>query len=265
LFGNKEGRQILGRLKYDKSVPVRSEAFWNTAKAFPNEAIRIWREALLDRSHAIREMAQSQLARLGITDVASVYRDALAGDPNDATPLLGLGETGNESDLPLIRRYRIAVLPSRRRAAVRGLARIGGESVVGELVNCLQDDSPNVTREARRQLEAPGHVLSGNSLLAVIENDVRPHCREAAVRLIFSMGKWRSLPWLIYAAVHPDPQTAGLARQFIEAWFSPPLCNKIWTKPSSNERGAINIALYRSRESLELPFQQKLDAWLKLV
>jgi HEAT repeat protein len=262
LFGNEEVKQILGKLKQDISGTVRSEAFWNEAQAFPNDAIRIWRDALLDRRFSLRETAQSQLGKMGMADVAPVYRDALARNPDSVTALLGLGETGNESDLPVIRPCLKDVLPSRRRAAVRGLARIGGEAVTDELVECLRDESPTIVREVRRQLEEPGRVLKGESLLAVVNDESRLHCRQEAIRLIFSMSKWRSLPWLIYAAGHPDPETAGLARQFIEAWFSPPLCNKVWTRPSSKERETIDMALLRSRQSLDLLFQQKLDAWL---
>lgn len=265
VFTGEEVRQILGRLTKDRFNPVRNEAFWSVAKAFPGEASQTWQEALLDSSYTIREMAQSQLAKLGGVGVASVYRQALARSPGNLHALLGLGETGDESDLPAIRHYLTAERPSRRRAAVRGLARIGGEAVTNELIQCLRDDSPGVTREARRQLEGPGRVLSGELLLGIINSDVRPHCRRVAVRLIFDMGKWRSLPWLIYAAVHCDPDTAAQARRFIEAWFSPPLCNKVWTKPSSSEKEAINVALSRSRESFDVPFQQKLDAWLNLT
>ncbi len=265
LLADEEIRQILGRLTKDGYGPVRSEAFWSGAKRFPSEAARTWQEALFDRSYTIREMAQSQLAKLGVTEVASLYRDELARSPDNVPALLGLGETGNETDLQVIRRYLTTGLPRRRRAAVRGLARLGGEGITNELIGCLRDDSPGVTREVKRQLEEPGRVLQGELLLAVVNGDTRLHCRDAAVRLMFSMGKWRSLPWLVYAAVHCDPDTAALAQRFIEAWFSPPLCNKVWTKPSSGEREAINTALSRSRDSLDAAFQHKLDTWLNLT
>jgi hypothetical protein len=43
----------------------------------------------------------------------------------------------------------------------------------------------------------------------------------------FAVAGLGGLPWLIYAARHSDQQTADLARRFIQAWFSPPLCNRV--------------------------------------
>lgn len=232
---------------------MRSEAYQSEAEGQPHEAVNIWKEALLDSSRSIRELARWQLTKLGMKDVAPVYRDALARNPNSRPALLGLGETGDESDLPLVRRYLKASLPSRRRAAVRGLARIGGDAITDELVECIRDDSPSIALEVRLRLEEPGIVLNGESLLAIVADDTRLHCRKEAIRLMFSMSKWRSLPWLIRAAGHSDQETAEFASRYVEAWFSPPLCNKVWTKPSSGEKEAIKTAISQSHISLALP------------
>jgi len=262
VFSTEDQAQVLRKLRKDKSRFVRSTAYWNAAQAHPEDAPAIWHEALLDQSAAIREMAQAQLAKLGTVDVASVYRDAIARNPDNLPALTGLGETGSKSDLPLLRRYLAAGLPSRRRAAIRGVAHIGSEGVVDDLVASLRDDNRSVTREAQRLLGKQGRQLNGESLIAVVNEDNRRHCREAAVRLIVSLGKWRSLPWLIEAAGHPDPHTASLARASLDSWFAPPLCNTVWTKPSNVEWQAIDAALSRSRGTLDPEFWQKLSLWL---
>lgn len=263
LFSQHESRIIFQKLKKDRFGPVRSEAYRHEADAFPHEATGIWRDALLDTSHSIRDMAQFYLAKNGVTDCAQVYRDALAHNPNSVSAIWGLGETGNESDLPVMRCYLKSPFPSRRRAAVRGLAQIGGEVATGELIQCLRDDNQGVTRAAVRQLQQPGRVLNGEWLLTVVGDDPRPHCREVALRLIFKMGKWQGVPWLIHAAGYPDHQIAELARQFIETWFTPPLCYRLQRKPWGKQKEVLDLALSQSRASLDPSFQQKLDAWLQ--
>jgi HEAT repeat protein len=262
LFAAGEAKEVLEKLKRDRFHPVRSEAYRNEAEGQPDEAMTIWKEALLDSSRSVRELARWQLGKLGLQDVAAVYRNALARTPHSLPALLGLGETGNESDLSVIRSYLKATLSSRRRAAIRGLARVGGDAVTDELIECLQDDSPTMAREVRQRLEEPGRVLKGELLLAIVNEDGRLHCRQEAIRAIFSMGKWKSLPWLIRAAGHSDRDTAAFAHRFIENWFSPPLCNKVWTRPSSDEKENIDAALSQTRTSIDLPLLRRLDGWL---
>lgn len=165
-FASDEVKQILGKLKRDHFFrPVRSEAYWSEAQAFPDEAAEIWKEALFDSSYSIREMAQWQLAKMGKGDVAPLYREKFVRTPDSLPALIGLGGTGDQSDLPMIRRHLKAVLPKWRRAAVYGLAHIGGEAVTSELVECLRDDSRSVVREVRRRLEEPERVLDGKFLI----------------------------------------------------------------------------------------------------
>jgi hypothetical protein len=83
------------------------------------------------------------------------------------------------------------------------------------------------------------------------------------VQLIFAKGKWQSLPWLIRIAFQADEATASPARRFIEAWFSPPLCNKVFTKPSSDEKKAIEEAMDGLRPKQNDTFLAKVKEWLR--
>jgi hypothetical protein len=80
--------------------------------------------------------------------------------------------------------------------------------------------------------------------------------------LIFEKGKWDGLPWLISAADHSDESVATNAQSFVEAWFSPPLCNRVFTRPSPSEMAAIEAAVSAKRESLPKPFLEKLTGWV---
>lgn len=145
---------------------------------------------------------------------------------------------------------------------MRAFAKLGGESVVAELLDYLQDDSPAVIREVRKYLEASPSALDGDWLYHLAIEDHRRHVRETALRLINAMGKWTSLPWLIRASVQRDHSTAEFAQALVEAWFTPPGCNRVFTRPSRHERQAIIEALDESRREMEETFLRKLDLWL---
>jgi hypothetical protein len=78
--------------------------------------------------------------------------------------------------------------------------------------------------------------------------------------LIVGKGKWQSIPWLIRIASLPDENLASTARQFIEAWFSLPLCNKVFTMPSQDERREIEAAI---SQGVNEDLRVKLRTWLQ--
>ncbi len=135
--------------------------------------------------------------------------------------------------------------------------------MVAELLQYLQDDSPAVIREVRKHLEASPSTLDGEWLCHLATEDHRRHVRETALRLINAMGKWPSLPWLIRASVQRDRSTAEFAQALVEAWFTPPGCNRVFTTPSRHERQATIEALDESRREMEESFLRMLDVWLK--
>ncbi|MFI5461080.1 MAG: HEAT repeat domain-containing protein [Isosphaerales bacterium] len=244
-------------------MPVRREALISQADTSSDSGRGVWRQALLDGSASIRELARFHLGKLGEIHWPGVYRRTLIEQPRSLAALSGLGETGDRSDLIAIRSFLESPLPGRRRAAVRAFAKLGGESVVADLIGYLQDDSPGVVREVRKHLGASPSALDGKWLCRVAMEDDRHQVRAAALRLIYATGKWRSLPWLIRASGHPDRPTAELAQGLVEAWFTPPGCNRVFTRPSNYERQAIIEALDESRREMEEPFVSKLELWLE--
>jgi hypothetical protein len=106
------------------------------------------------------------------------------------------------------------------------------------------------------------NVVPGETLLKVVLQGNSGQAKQTALRLIFEKGKWDGLSWLIRAADHQDESVAANAQSYIEAWFSPPLCNRVFTRPSLSEEKAIEDAVSAKKESLPRPFLNKLKGWL---
>jgi HEAT repeats len=262
-FSGEALEDILGSLRRDRFMPVRREALIIQADESLDSGRSIWHHALLDDNASIRELARFYLAKLQEADWPEVYRRAIIDHPQSVAALCGLGETGDRSDVTAIRGYLESPLPRLRKAAVRAFANLGRESVVADLVGYLQDDSPTVVREVSKPLQALPSALDGERLYGFVMADDRQHVRDSALRLMFATGKWRSLPWLIRCTAHRDSQTAEHAQELVEAWFTPPRCNRIFTRPSLAERQMIIVALDDSRQLIDRTFVEKLELWLK--
>jgi hypothetical protein len=202
---------------------------------------------------------------MGPFDAAAFYRRVIADNGISLPAVSGLAECGDETDLSFLRSLLTNPQPRFRRVAIRGIARIVREGAVNDLVRLLRDSSPSVVREAKRQLEEFLSDVPGESLFAIVNEASKEHARRCAVQLIFDKGKWQSLHWLIRIAFQADETVASMARRFIEAWFSPPLCNKVFTKPSAIEKKGIDEAMDGLRTSLNDSFVEKVQEWLRSV
>ena len=260
-----ELRRTTMMLQRDRFMPVRREGFRVEAEGSPDEAANTWQRALLDSHASIRELARYALGKIRTFDAAAFYRQALAENSVSLPAVSGLAECGDQTDLLRVRSVLAHPQTRFRSAAIRGIARIAREGAVNDLLRSLLDDSPSVVREAKRQLESFLGDVSGDSLFAILNEAHSENTRRCAVQLIFDKGKWQSLPWLIRIAFRGGQETASLARRLIEAWFSQPLCNKVFTKPSAIERQAIDEALHGLRAPQDDSFLPRVQEWLRAV
>jgi len=213
--------QIIQRLQQDRYMPVRREGMSLEAEVHPDRSQEVWQRALLDVNASIRDLARFHLQKVSGFNGAEFYRHWLATKGPSIAAISGLGETGDSSDLALLRGFLKSDLPSWRQTAVRGLAALGKEAVAPELAGCLRDESTGVIREAGSKLTPLVNSVPGEMLLDIVWEGNSEQARQTALRLIFEKGKWDGLPWLIRAADHRDASVAKKAQSFIES-----LCEK---------------------------------------
>lgn len=264
-FLGPELHEMAARLRQDRFMPVRREGFVIEANSSPDATAGIWQRALLDRHASLRELARFWLGKTASFDAASFYRRAVSEDASSLPAASGLAECGDEKDLAAIQRLCVHPQVRFRLAGVRGMARIARERAVDELLQALLDASPKVVREAKRQMEPFLSDVPGAALLAIVNEAQAEHVKTCVMQLIADKGKWQSLPWLIKAACVADDEVAATAWRLAEAWFSPPLCNRVFTKPTLDERMAIELAMEGLRAPRDAAFLVKLREWLQAV
>lgn len=246
-----EQAELLARLSQSRSMPVRRVSLLAEVQSDPGRSGSIWRHALLDRHRSIRELAQASLRAAGFTDMAEDYRVALGRDPEALPALLGLGETGSESDVERLTAALTSPLASRRAAAIAGIGRCLPAERVDLFLESLHDTSPRVVREARKQLAArldqfhEGGRYGVRALLDVIDRTTNSATIRAAMELIGMLGKWRSLPTLLSLWNSPVEGVAAASRDVAEKWFTPPRCHRNFTSPSPRESAEIRTIAER--------------------
>ncbi len=265
IFSGSELQAATVMFQHDRFMPVRREGFRVETVTDPDSAAKIWRRALLDSSASIRELARYTLGKVEDFDAGAFYRHYLAENGVSYVAVSGLAETGDQTDVATLRSLLNHPRPRFRCMAIRGIARIAKDDASGDLVRSLWDSSPRVVREAKTQLKPFVNNIAGETLFEIVSQSGVESSRRCVLQLIFEKGKWQSLPWLIRIACLDDDSLATKARHLVEEWFSPPLCNKVFTKPNASERRAIDAAIEASRRKPEDKFLERVQECLEPV
>ncbi len=208
--------------------------------------------SLLDPHISVREVAHHYLRKVGGFDLAEFYRSGLRSFADDparlAVTIAGLGETGVREDAGLVLPFLTHPASKVRRSAVRALARLDGDSRVGEFLSALEDDRASVSRQAREVLRVRLPLVAGWRLWEMFERDQRPHVRRNALSLISNLGKWARLPYLICACSDGDPEIAARALLSLRDWITQ--FNRSFARPSPEDIRLALEALEKSRSVL---------------
>ena len=239
---------IQAKLVREPFMPIRREALEQKVKRFPEQFEQIWTNALYDSSRSIRELARFMLRKIDIdqTKMVAMYRLAISIQPELFAALEGLAEVGDLSDTLIFRERLSHRLPTRRAAAIRGLSRILKEDAIAELLPYLNDESPCVVRAVRKAIGPFAYLIDPGKLESLAVAAISFYSRKNAVDLIFALGKWQSIPWLLRVAANADPATAQYAERKLLRWFEPPECNRVFTRPTDQNKADINECIRTS-------------------
>lgn len=204
---------LLPRMRADRCASVRLEALRADGEASSAEGRRLLECALCDRNAAIRAAARFYLGRNDPFDAAAFYRARLAGAEPPAPPAVeGLGETGNEADVPAL--LKLCAHPNARvRASALGAAaRLGPDAAYQALGAALADPSPSVSRRAAEALVRAGRAETSRRIAALLDVHQAPHVERNALRVLKEAPKWQQL-WLCLRALRSPAE--GVRRESV--------------------------------------------------
>jgi hypothetical protein len=253
--------EVLPAMLRDGFPPVRLIGLRLAAERTGTAVLPALRQALLDRSAAIRGAARAALDRLDPMDFAAFYRTRVtaAEGPRLAEAVVGLAETGGPEDAELVAPLVQHARPRVRRAALRALDRLAGDTAVPALVRAVGDASPSVSGTATAALHARAALADATALNAWLGGPHPVHVRRNALSVLARRARWDAAAWLLHSLADDEPEVRDTARGYLERWKS--RFNRSFSQPTETQRERIRAALERSGPLLE-PHDLR---WLRFV
>jgi len=254
---------FLLQMKRDRYMPVRREALRIYVKRFPEQAIVELRSALLDSHASIRDDARYHLQKIAPIDLASFYRQAVevADEKNLFSAISGLGESGSAFDCALLLPYATHGVAKIRKAAIRALARLNGDSYISVFIDALSDEVPGVSREAQKALSNKTHAIGGEQLCKIFQAAHLPHIKRSVLFLLGHLGKWDSIYFLIEAMHDPDEEIIARSRLYIQRWLKQ--FNRGFSLPTHEQLARIRAAVNECGGLLDVSTREQLSFSLK--
>ena len=217
----------------------------------------------MDSHPSVRGYAQFQLVKGSAFDLREFYCVALRHPTtSDLRPaILGVGETGNSSDVSLIIPYLTHEAPRTRKSALRTLARLNPQAFVSVFRQSLSDSSPGVSREAMKGLCKNLHLLAGEDLWTVFATNTEIHVFRNVLFLIARLGKWESIGYLVNAVGTENEKVRQLAEIYIRRWSAH--FNSSFATPTTTQRERINSALHRTGTILDSGVLRQIEYGLR--
>ena len=177
--------------------------------------------ALLHRAEVVRYTARYHLGKLGFTQFASHYRDALASDRLAVlrAALAGLAQTGDAQDVERVRSFLHHPASSVARAALLAVAQLDKEAAREAALDLLQEGRPGVSKTARVVLHLQIRDSDRAALWRAISEGQSPQARERALGLAFECSTWVALPILLRAAALEQEEVRETASCCIREWL----------------------------------------------
>lgn len=226
-------------------------------------------EQIFADSRSVRDVALFLLRREGHTDVADRYRARLTSTYAEGVQpgwVAGLGETGQPTDLPLVRPFLHAPRSKVREAALRAAGRLDFPAVRREVLKVLEDRSSRVRRAAVT-------LLSGHRDEEIVAR-ARRLMREGseptqwtAFTLLGSRDGWEVVPDILSGLMAESERIRQTAWVRLDDWYRRHQTQG-WLTPDDRTSRALAAALQQvTSDGIEVPTQyiRSFDGLMKWI
>jgi HEAT repeat protein len=209
---------LMRQAAHDPYGPIREiafEAVLAQTSADPEDL----RHFLFDRLTSIRRTCQSAVSeRLGQSP-ADLYRVAILSPTDNRIDIavLGLAETGNQSDAGLIVQRMASPSARVRRSVVRAFRILKIEGYEETFRHLVASDVPSVARESASTLLL-SRAATVDTIWAEALKNPNLNVRPVVLRLLRTGGKWQQLKLYCQAADLGDPDLSDRAIGLISRW-----------------------------------------------
>jgi len=139
-------------------------------------------------------------------------------------------------------------LPSVRREALTSLSVLGHEETSDLALRALSDESGSVSRRAREILRRHRAAILPAQLWSIASGGGPLHGKRNALIALASLGKWRSIAYLVDAAASTGPKLAETAVLLLRRWIQ--TFNASFATPTPDQVASLRTALAESEPRL---------------
>lgn len=241
---------FVDRLLRDPFPPVRRLALDIRCKHALDGSGGVLREMILSTNGGLRRVARQHMDRAAREHPAALYRRALADGKGSALvgALRGLGEVGERQDAERIHPFLGHDRPAVVRAAIRSLGTLQAGFLATLLTPFVSDPRPGVSREAFLALKSRTSGLNPERLNAARRSASLSHVRKHLLRLLFAIGFWESLPYILEAlseAQKPGGKSEEAEEERVEVRFEERLKERLKEKAMTEK--ALARWIFRSK------------------
>lgn len=211
-----EGMALSRRFLGDKYPPNRVLALEYLAEHGVEDLFEQAVTLLMDKSGRVREAAREVVVQADKEfDLRQFYRERLSVRP--AVAILGLGETGNREDCPVIGNFLSHPQPAVARAAMTALMGLDPESYAGAVTEKLAADQPGVVKTAALLL-AKYRSFDPDRVFAILQASPAENTRLKCAALLFCAGKWDRLTYALTLLGSGYEKLDQACRRQLEDW-----------------------------------------------
>ncbi len=215
--------QTLERLATRDPMPsVRREAMAILTRSNPDRLRHLLPDLLLDRAAAVRNLARYLVRTLHVAVVPrDLYLDSLAATSlrRVTAAVSGIGETGNQTDVPLLVPFLSAESPSLRRAALTAMARLDADAAASSAVSALTDASLGVRNAAADVLRENRSVVDWVAVNGAWRKLPETADRMRLLRILSAAPKWDAAVYLLEHLDEPDSAVHECASRLLGGWL----------------------------------------------
>jgi HEAT repeat protein len=148
-----------------------------------------------------------------------------------------------------------------RRAAIKALAKLRGETHINVFMEALKDEAPHVSRQALKALTDKVSSVNDERIWKLFSLAKRAHVRRNAFSLIEKMGKWDSIHFMVRAVCDSDDDIVGLSRSGIQRWLA--RFDRSFLSPTPQQLAQLDNALKACGGLLDEMTRQQLHFSMK--
>ena len=215
--------QTLERLATRDPMPsVRREAMAILTRSNPDRLRHLLPDLLLDRAAAVRNLTRYLVRTLHVAVVPrDLYLDSLAATSlrRLTAAVSGIGETGNQTDVPLLVPFLSAESPSLRRAALTAMARLDADAAASSAVSALTDASLGVRNAAADVLRENRSVVDWVAVNGAWRKLPETADRMRLLRILSAAPKWDAAVYLLEHLDEPDSAVHECASRLLGGWL----------------------------------------------